>query len=158
MGDPNGRGGTDYRLFPRAPYFLDLDDISRPGTSPLLEVPVTIDTDCPRVLQADAFPLRKFGIVERIVTRIWRARWLRPNGCNLAAMLAQISTAASSGASYVEFMLHSSELMPGGSPTFASEDSIERLYEHLDALFERASRSFRGATLAEFRAEFCAAA
>jgi hypothetical protein len=41
-GDPRGRGGTDYSLYPETPYFLDLQDLSRPGTSPLLEVPVTI--------------------------------------------------------------------------------------------------------------------
>ena len=35
----------------------------------------------------------------------------------------------------VQFALHSSELMPGGSPTFRTEDSIERLYEDLEALF-----------------------
>jgi hypothetical protein len=47
-------------------------------------------------------------------------------------------------------MLHSSELMPGGSPTFRNEASIERLYEDLEALFEAAAGRFQGATMSEF--------
>jgi len=42
IGDPNQEGGPDYTNFPNNYYFLDLEDISRPGISFLLEVPVTI--------------------------------------------------------------------------------------------------------------------
>jgi hypothetical protein len=42
LGDPSGRGGSDYSEFPHESYWVDLDDISRRGTSDLLEVPVTI--------------------------------------------------------------------------------------------------------------------
>ena len=59
------------------------------------------------------------------------------------------------GAPCAEFALHSSELMPGGSPTFGTEQSIERLYRDLERLFAAAAEyGFRGATLAEFRADF----
>jgi hypothetical protein len=51
-------------------------------------------------------------------------------------------------------MLHSSELMPGGSPTFTTEASIERLYDDLDALFSEASRSCVPATMTEFHQDF----
>lgn len=37
------------------------------------------------------------------------------------------------GNDYVEYMLHSSEYMPGGSPTFQNERDIERLYADLEA-------------------------
>ena len=65
-----------------------------------------------------------------------------------------VASARDEGASYVEFMLHSSELMPGGSPTFATDESVECLYGHLEALFEEATANFSGATLAEFQAGF----
>src|ERR1043165_7078717 len=42
MGDPDGAGGSDYSGFPDHAYFLDLDDIQRPGQSTLLEVPLTV--------------------------------------------------------------------------------------------------------------------
>jgi hypothetical protein len=69
-------------------------------------------------------------------------------------MMTQVEEAAAAGASHVEFMLHSSELMPAGSPTFPDARSVERLYADLEMLFERASAVFSGATLAEFRHAF----
>jgi len=42
FGDPTKNGGTDYTHFPNNCYFLDLNDISQPGNSSLLEIPVTI--------------------------------------------------------------------------------------------------------------------
>ena len=48
------------------------------------------------------------------------------------------------------FMLHSSELMPGGSPTFRDEGAIEHLYRELNAIFARAqSLGYVGATFRE---------
>ncbi|MCI0407379.1 MAG: deacetylase, partial [Acidobacteria bacterium] len=55
-----------------------------------------------------------------------------------------------------EFATHSSELMPGGSPSFFTEAEVERLFERLEALFEAAARSLRAATLTEYRAVFMA--
>ncbi len=48
-------------------------------------------------------------------------------------------------------MLHSSDLMPGGSPSSGSEQDVERLYACLEMLFEELSTWCRGMTLAEFR-------
>ena len=52
---------------------------------------------------------------------------------------------------YVEFMLHSSELMAGGSPTFTTSDRIERLFDDLEELFDAARQHWAGATLSEYR-------
>jgi hypothetical protein len=51
---------------------------------------------------------------------------------------------------YVEFMLHSSELMPGGSPRFPRASDIESLYEDLNAVFEAAHEQFVGMTLGAY--------
>jgi hypothetical protein len=56
----------------------------------------------------------------------------------------------SQGHDYVEFMLHSSEFMPGGSPTFKDEAAIEGLYQDLEVLFSWLSDKTVGMTLAEF--------
>ena len=40
--------------------------------------------------------------------------------------------------------------MPGGSPNFPDERSIEALYQSLEALFEAVRTSFDGRTLREF--------
>ena len=51
---------------------------------------------------------------------------------------------------FVEFMIHSSELMPGGSPTFRTGESIEKLYADLHELFTAARElGFVGSTLGD---------
>jgi hypothetical protein len=155
LGDPARHGGTDYSRFPRDAYFVDLEDISRPGNSPLLEVPVTI---LPNQRRWVAWVERAFGGVPKVQgalrTLFPPVSWLRPNGTNRRRMLRIVKRAARTQQSYVEFMLHSSELMPGGSPTFPGADDIEKLYGDLEALFAEASRTFAGATLREFAATF----
>ena len=126
LGDPDGAGGTDYTSYPAQPYFLDLERISSEGSSPLLEVPVSI--------------VSEGGATE----------WLRPDGGNRDAMHAILRRAHEEGWPCVLFMLHSSELMPGGSPRFPTEDAIESLYEDLESVFTEAAKHFRGATLREF--------
>ena len=76
--------------------------------------------------------------------------WLRPSGGNAAQMIAVAEKTLSQGNDYVEFMLHSSEFMPGGSPTFKDEADIERLYQDLNTLFSWLAERTRGMTLAEY--------
>lgn len=79
--------------------------------------------------------------------------WLRPNGSNLRQMLDLVSDARHEGAEYIEFMLHSSEFMPGGSPSFPDKRSIDELFEHIEILFEAISVTYSGATLFEYYEE-----
>lgn len=147
-GAPGGAGGSDYRRFPTAPYYLDLDDISRPGTSPLLEVPMTTR---PGRLAAVLPWSYSIPVVRGVAHRVAPAeRWLRPNGRNLRDMLHLVRQAVRERWSHLEFMLHSSELMPGGSPTFRGERDIEKLYDDLEALFAAIAAAFHGETLADF--------
>jgi hypothetical protein len=69
-------------------------------------------------------------------------------------MLQVARDARTEGVDHMEFMLHSSELMPGGSPAFKDSWEIERLYESLEILFEDLSAWCRGTTLKEFHARF----
>ncbi len=80
----------------------------------------------------------------------WPLDWLRPNGSNLTSMLRILDAAVSQNRPYVEFMTHSSELMPGGSPYFPTAESIEKLYRDLNELFSQAATHFGGSTLTEF--------
>ena len=149
-GDPGGKGGTDYRAFPDHPYFIDPKDISRPAGNGLLEVPVTI--------RASALYLRapwvyRIPLVRRIANRASpRLTWLNPAESRLGAMRRAARAARSAGASHLEFMLHSSELMPGGSPSFRDASEIERLYDQLEVLFEELSMWCQGTTLKQFHA------
>ena len=154
-GTPSGSGGSDYTCFPTLPYFIDLDDVSKQGESSLLEVPMTI---CPVQQRGIGARLRGLTgksscrLARRILDRLFPAAvWLRPNGRNLPEMLAVLNRAVENRLPCVEFMLHSSELMPGGSPRFRSKGQTARLYDHLEQVFDRARSSFRGCTLEEFR-------
>lgn len=149
-GDPRGRGGADYSRFPDHAYFVDLHDVSRAGTSALLEVPMTTVRTAARTRTTLARVLPRRASATKALNRLFPVRWLRPSGRNLRELLDIVDRAVTDGRTYVEFMLHSSELMPGGSPTFRTDRSIEVLYEHLDRLFEHAAGRFEGATLAQF--------
>lgn len=141
-GAPDGSGGADFRAFPSGSYWLDDADIGRPGTGTLLEVPMTIMQGVrpwPRTLARRLLGRRDPKIV-----------WLRPDGTNLKDLLFIVERAKSDGRPYIQFTLHSSEFMPGGSPTFRTDASIDRLYAHLDILFEAMRGSFQGQTLTAF--------
>jgi hypothetical protein len=96
---------------------------------------------------ADVVSMVTFGRFDR---RLTRPSWLRPHGGNLGEMMRILGRARLRGWAYVMFMLHSSELMPGGSPRFRTSSSIEAMYDDMDALFERAARRFTPMTLSEF--------
>lgn len=152
--DENGAGkiSVDYRTFPARPYWLGEDDPSVRGSSSLLEIPMTVVNPAPSVLQAlGVSENAERSLGQRLARRFWPIQWLRPNGTNLDSMCAILARARRENWRHVEFMLHSSELMPGGSPGFPTPDSIAKLYDDLEALFDFASQGFFGQTLDEFR-------
>lgn len=146
MGDPAGNGGSDYRHFPQRAYFIDLEDISRAGHSHLLEVPMSV---CFKHAQWKN-NLKQFYDRLRGKPRAVSVLWLRSRRDNLAEMIRVAEHSLAQGNDYVEFMLHSSEFMPGGNPTFKDETAIERLYHDLEGLFEWLSQRTQGKTLAEY--------
>lgn len=150
-GAPTGNGGTDYSMFPAGAYFMDLDDISRPGTSILLEVPMTIVPATGLQVRWLRGPAARHPLASGALNRFFPAvHWLRPNGRNREQMLSIVRHAASGKTPYIEFMLHSSELMPGGSRRFPGDRHIEALYRDMDVVFAAAHESFVGATLNEY--------
>ena len=130
MGNPAGQGGPDYNGFPSHPYYLDLDRIDRPGASKLLEVPPTIVKS--KLVDTVPWVYKVRGI--RRFARQYEppASWIFPNGTNLKPMLKCVRTALAERRSHIEFVIHSSELMTGGSPRFRTDESIERLYGDLE--------------------------
>jgi hypothetical protein len=155
-GAPDGAGGTDYRGFPHEPYFIDPADISRPAGRGLLEVPMTVRASAlgRSVGWAYRVPLLR-SAMHRISPRL---RWLCPvpllEPVGLDAMLQVARAGVAEQPAHLQFMLHSSELMPGGSPSFRTASDIDRLYEQLEVLFALAASRCRGMTLREFAERF----
>lgn len=73
--------------------------------------------------------------------------WLRPDGKNLARMLWLVDEIEKTDQEYIMFMLHSSELMPGGSPNFKNSKEIEKLYQDLEELFSVIAEKYEGIRL-----------
>lgn len=62
--------------------------------------------------------------------------WLRPSTNTLEEMLSLVEIIDKDPiCNYLEFMMHSSEFMPGGSPYFKDSKSIEQLYNDIEILF-----------------------
>ena len=143
-GGAYGDLGPDYRRFRSDPYWIDLSNIVREGQSGLLEIPVTILRRCSwRWIRLTGV---RRGLNHFLPERIW----LRPNGRNLRDMERVLERCIQDNRVHAQFMLHSSELMPGGSPLFESQKQVARLYEHLRLLFAQVRHRFHPATLSEF--------
>lgn len=156
LGNPTGEGGTDYRHFPEKAYRMDLTAIHQEGPSPLLQVPLSIRKRPFFDLRQKIRPFEdrvqlRCALCLRLLHRLLpEVRWLRPTRNNRRQMLSLLRTIKKAKEPYAEFILHSSELMPGGSPTFCTERDIARLYEDLEILFAAVAQDFIGQTLTEF--------
>ena len=141
-GDPAGHGGVNYSDSPLEAHFL----------GELLEVPMTIRAgDLYRKLPL-AYRIRGLRRLARSVSP--GPAWLCPAENGIDEMLRVVREARDERATHLEFMLHSSELMPGGSPSFPDASAIERLYADLEILFTEVARGCRGTTLEEFHARW----
>lgn len=133
--------GSDYSNHPEQPYWIDKE-------KKLLEVPVSIRKSHSFILPEN-LTLKDFL---RSCKRTFCGQyiWLRPNGQNEKSLLHLIDLIYNSNSDYIMFMLHSSELMPNGNPTFRTNESIEMLYKVLDTVFYKASNYFTGITLRDY--------
>lgn len=141
-GETEGSKGSNYSDYPEHPYIVSCKNGS------ILEIPVTIRNT--KHLFYDHLRPREIGSAVKKALRGQKI-WLRPNGSNLKQMMWLVEQIANDpNSDYIMFMLHSSELMPGGSPTFQSNESIEHLYEDLNVVFKEASKNFEGCTIDEY--------
>ncbi|GHT52590.1 deacetylase [Spirochaetia bacterium] len=142
-----GSAGSDYRKSPEEPFQTAHSAARSSSNTSLWEVPVTIRKL--HNIPGAGNGLRKIAASTKH-TLLGKNVWFRPTGNNLDEMLALIDYIQHSDSDYLMFMLHSSELMPGGSPTFKTPESIERLYGDLEQIFARIAQNFKGVTLNEY--------
>lgn len=142
---------VDYRWAPEEPYRPDPADVTRPGSSELIELPMTVVRCDPAPLRPLRDALPPTSLPARVLARLVNDHvWLRPRLGDLGRMRWLLDEVVARGRPYAQLILHSSELMPGGSPYFPGSRDVETLYADLDALFTHAGQRFRGATLSEF--------
>lgn len=130
--------GNDYRKAPKGIYRIHPD---------ILEVPMTT-----RRIHHCAEGSWKHRIKTLLKGEDF---WLRPirNSAEPMKRLTQKVT-REEGRAYLEFMVHSSELMPGGSIYFKDAEAVERLYKVLEDYFTYIRRlGYEGETLKAFSGE-----
>ena len=141
-------GGSDYRRSSEEPFPVKHSS----GENKLTEIPVTIrKIRCNTPGTGKGSSVRNFLVSARNAL-FGKIIWLRPNGRNLSEMMLLIDHVQKSESGYIMFMLHSSELMPGGSPAFRTAGSIEKLFQDIKTIFERISNGFTGKTLKDYPA------
>jgi len=133
-----GVNGSDYSRSPTSSYEI---------VDGLLEVPMSI-----RKIRSAAKKVNSFKSLIRACyySLFGKSTWIRPtDGVSSAEEMIRVSNLIlnEKKTDYIMFMLHSSELMPGGSPNFRDNDSIERLYATLEKLFAFLSAKTHGETL-----------
>ena len=147
-----GEGGTDYSYFPEQAYFMDTTNIHLSGNSSLLQVPMSIRPKYGKWIQTIKSGMDKIRGKNRPASTIW----VRPKeGGNAQKMCQLAQQIINEGSDYIEFMIHSSELMPNINQTFKDAAAIEALYRDLEELFTFLSDKTQGATLSEYYLEKC---
>jgi len=156
--------GPDFVGAPLTPYFLAYDDATRPGSSGVLELPISaaLNRSVPALVErwyarapspyTTKRVLRLLGIAE--------VRWLRPSYSSAEDMIALARQIADKGVPILNLLFHSSEAIVGGSPYNKTEAELDAFYERLGRVLTFATRDLNaeGLTFAEFHARHVRAA
>jgi len=140
-----GLGGRDFRSAPIDPYHPSYKDECLDGDARLLEIPVTAGAT--RFL-GDRW-LRRLAHTPRYMrgamARLGMVRMLTasPVQFRLDDILAMLDAAVRRGAPAINLTFHSSEVMPGGSPNFPDQASVDNLLHKVKSILTWASEHDR---------------
>jgi len=152
------KGGPDFVEAPLTPYYLAYDNATRPGTSDVLELPISaaLNRSVPAWL-AHAYARAPFNYTTKRALRLARiahVRWLRPSYTSAADMCALGRQLVDSGTPILNLLFHSSEAIVGGSPYNKNQGELDAFYERLGTFLTFATRELDavGMTFREFHA------
>jgi len=156
--------GPDFVEAPLTPYYLAYDNATRPGTSNLLEVPVSaaLNRRVPKRLQHLYARAPRPYTTKRVLRKLGVAhvRWLRPSYSSLEDMKGLARDLADAGEPVLNLLFHSSEAIAGGSPYNRTEADLAAFCDRLERFFEYATGTLQAqpATFTEFRRAYTASA
>lgn len=156
------KGGPDFADAPLRPYFLAYDSATAPGTSQVLEVPVScgLNRDVPPALQRAWTRAPRPYTTKRYLRklRVVRPMWLRPSYSSLDDMVALARRLARRGEAALNVLFHSSEIIVGGSPYNRTTAELDAFMDRLDRFLAMATQELHATplTFREFRERYCA--
>ncbi len=138
------RRGPDFVDAPLAPYFLSYDDATRPGSSALLELPISAALN----RRVPAWLERRYGrlpwpyTTKRLMrlARLAHVRWLRPSYSSADDMIALARQLTARGVPLLNVIFHSSEAIVGGSPYNRTEAELSGFFDRLERFLDAATQ------------------
>ena len=152
--------GPDFVGAPLTPYYLAYDDATRPGTSRVLELPITaaLNRRVPAVVEHLYARAPRNYTTKRVLRllRIAHVRWLRPSYTSAEEMIALARQVVAQPAPILNLLFHSSEVIVGGSPYNKTEAELAAFYERLGKAltFMTGNLGAEPMTFAEFQRRF----
>lgn len=157
------KGGPDFVDAPLVPYFLSYDSATRPGTSNVLELPVSaaLNRRVPDWI-AHAYGRAPWPYQTKRALRLARiaqVHWLRPSYTSAADMIALARRLTNRGVPILNLLFHSSEAIVGGSPYNGTEAELTAFFDRLGRLLRYATTDLGAEprTFAEFATSWRAA-
>ena len=152
--------GPDFVEAPLTPFYLSYDSAVRPGTSSVLEVPVSaaLNRKLPRALQYLYARAPKPYTTKRVLRKLGVAhvRWLRPSYSSLDDMIGLARDLAAAREPVLNLLFLSSEAIVGGSPYNRTDAELNAFFDRLERFFEFAVGTLKAkpATFIEFKRAF----
>ena len=141
---------------------LAYDSATRPGTSNVLEVPVSaaLNRRLPRRLQYLYARAPRPYTTKRVLRKLGVAhvRWLRPSYSSFEDMVSLARDLARDGEPVLNLLFHSSEAIVGGSPYNKTREELGAFFGRLERFFALARQELGAvpATFSEFRRAYIA--
>ena len=159
-GKEKGIGGPDFRRENTFPRFLSNNKKENINSkNNLLEIPMSIFYT--GILNKELGLVNKYfstmprGLIKDILNKLFfRLKWCRifPE-TELKDLKDVYKSALQNNSPVLEFMIHSSELMVGGSPYSKKKENLENIYYILEIFFKYLkSQNIQGVTISDFLA------
>jgi peptidoglycan/xylan/chitin deacetylase (PgdA/CDA1 family) len=154
------KGGPEFVEAPLTPYFLAYDSATAPGSSNVLEIPLStaLNRSLPRFLQYAYARAPRPYTTKRVLRalRLLRLRWLRPSYSSLEDMVSLARDLHDTGEPVLNVLFHSSEAIVGGSPYNRTQSELDAFCDRLERFFAFATRELHAtpATFDEFRTQY----
>jgi hypothetical protein len=156
------KGGPDFVDAPLRPYFLAYDSATRPGSSQVLELPISsaLNRRVPRALALAYARAPKPYTTKRVLKKlgVGHVVWLRPSYSSLDEMIALARRLAGDGEPLLNLLFHSSEAIVGGSPYNRTQAELDAFCDRLNRFLAFATRELHATplTFREFRDRYVA--